>query len=220
MWWLTDISIFPYIWLQLLRGHHSIEVLLNHIMIECLTTNTGESLMSINAQYICHSECSMLRTHNMSHHIAYLSIPITGGATSFPIYWTHLSPPCNIWKWHLICWLYYSMKYSCRIVVGTHSAHSVTLLNCEKLECRVCGHLLFGMGSMQSLIPRGDCIEVVGRPNSILDWIFVCTTECKRLWNANVGITKTSTRSNRRYDEARKTLINWFFILCCMFPVI
>lgn len=152
MWWLTDISIFPYIWLQLLRGHHSIEVLLNHIMIECLTTNTGESLMSINAQYICHSECSMLRTHNMSHHIAYLSIPITGGATSFPIYWTHLSPPCNIWKWHLICWLYYSMKYSCRIVVGTHSAHSVTLLNCEKLEYRVCGHLLFGMGSMQSLI--------------------------------------------------------------------
>lgn len=48
MWWLTDRSIFfaavfRTISLQLLRGYRSVKVLLNHIMIECLTTNTWES---------------------------------------------------------------------------------------------------------------------------------------------------------------------------------
>lgn len=66
MWWLTDITIFfaavfRTILLQLLLDYHSIKVLLNHIMIECLTTNTWESREHKCTVYsIVNAQCSVL----------------------------------------------------------------------------------------------------------------------------------------------------------------
>lgn len=110
---------------------------------------------------------------------------------------------------------------SCSYCLETHSAHDVTLLNCEKLECRVRGHLLFRMGSMQSLISTRR-LHQIWRPtkfNMRLDFRLhrkMQTTVKHKRWLHQ----KTSTSRYDGQTKHRKTLINWFFILCCMFPVI
>lgn len=61
---------------------------------------------------------------------------------------------CNIWKWHLICWLYYLMKYSCRVVVvwkrTVRAQHHFIELRKTGMSCS--WSFVIWMGSMQSLI--------------------------------------------------------------------